>query len=123
MKKNTLEWTVFGISLVLIVGVVILLVHEHFAGGDRPPSIAAHAGEAVATAGGYAVPIDVRNDGDTTAEDVHVEGELTWAGGIERGEAVLSFIPYRSQRRAWIAFSHDPRNGKLQVRVRGYREP
>ena len=123
MKKNTLEWTVFGLSLALIAGIVILLVHEHLAGENRPPSIAANVGEAVATSGGYAVPIDVRNDGDTTAEEVQVEGSLTWEGGSERGEAVLSFVPYRSERRAWIAFSHDPRNGKLEVRVVGYREP
>lgn len=123
MKKNTLEWTVFGLSLALIAGFVILLVHEHVEGDSRPPSIAVNTGDAVQTAGGYAVPVDVRNDGDTTAEDVQVEGSLTWEGGSERGEALLSFVPYRAQRRAWIAFSHDPRDGLLKVRVLGYREP
>ena len=123
MNKNALEWTVFGVSLVLILGVTGLLLWQHVTGSNHPPAIVIHAGEPVETAGGFAVPIDVRNDGDLTAEDVLVEATLVWPGGMERGEAVLTLIPYRSARRAWIVFSRDPRTAALQTRVLGYREP
>ncbi|HEY0876009.1 MAG TPA: hypothetical protein VGD94_21210 [Vicinamibacterales bacterium] len=123
MKKNWLEWTVFGISLALIVAVAGLLVYQEITGGESPASLVADAGVPTETAGGYAVPIDVRNVGDTSAEDVQVEATLTWAGGMERGEALIPLVPYRSKRRAWIAFSHDPRGGEIRVRVLGYREP
>jgi uncharacterized protein (TIGR02588 family) len=123
MNKNTLEWTVFGISVALIAAVAGLLVHQQLTGGDAPPSVAVRTGRAVQTASGYAVPISVRNEGDVTAEDVRVEATLTWDGGREVGEAVFAFVPYHSERRAWIAFSRHPDTGTLQVRVLGYREP
>lgn len=123
MKKNTLEWTVFVISFVLILAVAGLLVYQEVAGGDTPASLVAQAGEPRETAGGYAVPIDVRNEGDTSAEDVRLQATLTWTGGTQTGEVVLPLVPYGSHRRAWIGFAHDPRDGDIQVRVLGYREP
>jgi uncharacterized protein (TIGR02588 family) len=123
MKKNRLEWTVFGISLALILAVAGLLVYQEITGGDSPASLVARADAPQATAGGFAVPIDVRNIGDTSAEEVRIEAALTWTGGTERGEVVVPLVPYRSKRRAWIAFSHDPRDGEITVRVLGYREP
>jgi uncharacterized protein (TIGR02588 family) len=123
MNKNTLEWTVFAASLAVIAAVVGLLVHEHVTGGQAPPSIVVTAGDAIPTAGGFAVPFDIRNDGDVTAEDVRVEATLTWSGGDERGETVVALLPYRSHRRAWIGFTHDPANATLQARVLGFREP
>jgi uncharacterized protein (TIGR02588 family) len=123
MKKNHLEWTVFGISLALILSVAGLLVYQEMTGGDSPASLVARAGEARDTPDGYVVPVDVRNEGDTTAEEVQLEATLTWRDGVERGEAVLPLVPYRSDRRVWIAFSHDPRDGEIKVRVLGYREP
>jgi uncharacterized protein (TIGR02588 family) len=123
MKKNTLEWTVFGISLALILVVAGLLLYQEVTAGDTPASLVARAGEARETAGGYVVPVEIRNEGDASAEDVQLEATLTWAGGAEKAEAVLPLIPYRSQRRAWIGFTHDPRGGEVKVRVLGYREP
>lgn len=123
MNKNTLEWTVFAISLALIAAVAGLLLRQQLAGAQSPPSIAVTAGAPVATAGGFAVPLDVRNDGDTTAEQVTIDVSLRWAGGEERAEATLPYVPYRSRRRAWVVFPRDPRDGRLAARVLGYREP
>jgi uncharacterized protein (TIGR02588 family) len=123
MNKNTLEWAVFALSLALIAGVAGLLLRQQFTGSHSPPSIAVTAGAAVATAGGFAVPLDVRNVGDTTAVGVTIDVSLRWEGGEERGEATLPYVPYRSRRRAWVVFRQDPRDGRLAARVLGYREP
>ena len=123
MNKNALEWTVFGVSLAVIAAVVGVLLHEYLTNDRTPATIVVTAGRAVEAGGGYTVPVEVRNDGNRTAEDVRIEATLQWTGGRETGEAVLPYVPYRSQRRAWIAFSRDPRAGTLEVRVRGYREP
>jgi uncharacterized protein (TIGR02588 family) len=123
MKKNTLEWAVFGASLALIASVAALLVYQHFTGAHEPASLVATIGSAVETAGGFAVPISVRNEGNTTAEDVRLQATLKFEGGSETGEAVIPYVPYRSKRRAWIAFSRDPRAGRVTARVLGYREP
>jgi uncharacterized protein (TIGR02588 family) len=123
MKKNALEWTVFGISVALIVAVASLLLHQQFTGGQEPASLVAATGTPIETAGGHAVPVDVRNEGDTSAEDVRLEATLESAAGTETGEALIPYVPYRSQRRVWITFSTDPRRGTVTVRVLGYREP
>jgi uncharacterized protein (TIGR02588 family) len=123
MHKNLLEWTVFGCSLVLIGLVVGLLLHEHFTTGEGPAALAVTLGDPVAADGRYAVAVDVRNGGDTTAEDVHVRVALTGGGEEETSDVTLPYVPYRSQRRAWVTFSRAPASGRLAARVLGYREP
>lgn len=123
MKKNRLEWTVFGISLALIVCVVALLVRELVTGDGRPAAVKVSAGDAVRSGDTFAVPLEVSNEGDTTAEDVRIEAVVTWGAETERGEALLPFVPYHSHRRAWLTFTRDPRGGTMTTRVLGYREP
>ena len=122
-KKNKLEWAVFAASLALIGAVAAILVHQYVTGSHSPPSITITSGDAIETNGRFALPLEVRNGGDTTAEDVILEVTLSWAGGQERGEATLPYVPYRSHRRVWVTFSRDPRNGQLSSRIVGYREP
>lgn len=123
MKKNTLEWIVFAASAALILTCVVLLVYRQLSGSGSPPSVAVQTGEIVETTGGYAVAVRVRNDGDTTAEEVAIEATLSWPGGEEHGEITLAYVPYHSHRRAWVVFTRDPRQGRLEARVIGYREP
>ena len=122
-QKNTLEWMVFSASVVLIAAVVGVLVYAAVTSEGRPPSVSVTSGSAIAAAGGFAVPLDIRNDGDTTAEDVQIEVTLTIGSEKERGSAVLPFVPHRSHRRAWVTFKNDPGRGTLDARVVGYREP
>jgi len=122
MKKNALEWTVFGVSVVLITTVLGVLVHEQVTTGDRPAALAIALGEPVASTEGYAVPIEVRNDGDRTAEDVHVEVTLS-GSPLEVSDITVPYVPYRSHRRAWVQFTRDPAGARLTARVLGYREP
>ena len=123
MKKNKLEWAVFAASLALIGAVAAILVHQYVTGGHSPPSITITSGDAVETNGRFALPLEVRNGGDATAEDVTVEVTLSWGEGQERGEATLPYVPYRSHRRVWVTFSRNPRQGQVSSRVVGYREP
>ena len=123
MNKNRLEWAVFGTSVALIVCVTLLLLYQTVTGGNEPASLVTTVGKAVETAGSYGVPIDVRNTGDVTAEDVRLRATLEFDRATETGEALLPYVPYRSSRRVWITFSRDPRGGTLTVRVLGYREP
>jgi uncharacterized protein (TIGR02588 family) len=122
MNKNRLEWTVFAISVTLILIVAGLLVYEEVTSLNRPADLTIVVGEPVAMAQGYAVPLDVRNSGDTSAEDVHVS---VIVGGTEAEESDVTFpyVPYRSTRRGWVMFSRSPGTARLEARVLGYREP
>lgn len=122
MKKNVLEWTVFGISVAIIAAVGGLLLRQHFTAGQRPPHIVLTVGLPVPSSEGYSVPIHVRNEGDTSAEDVQIA--VAWRSAeAEEVDLTIPYIPHRSSRRGWVMFSGDPGTARLEARVLGYREP
>lgn len=123
MKKNTVEWSVFAASLVVIAATVATLLYAQLTDNGRPPLIVLEIGEAVRHERTYAVPVDVRNDGDTTAEQVLIQVRLVGSGVDERGEAQITLLPHGSHRRAWVTFSRDPAAGRLEARVLGYHTP
>lgn len=122
-RKNALEWSVFGCSLALIAVVTGVLAYDHFTTRDGPPVITIALGQPAASGDGFVVPVDVRNEGDQTAEDVQIEVMLSAAGPEERGGAVITLLPRGSHRRAWVGFRQDPAAGTLTTRVIGYRQP
>ena len=122
MKKNALEWTVFGISAALIAATVVILLHAHVTSAQRPPLLVVHLGEPMARGDGFAVPLEVSNEGDTTAAGIRIEVTLSGQEGEERSEVELAFVPRGSRRRAWVAFDRFPA-GALRARVLGYEEP
>jgi len=121
MKKNLLEWTVFGISVALIATVAGLLLHEHFTSGDRPADLVIVVGQVEASGQGFAVPLDLRNNGDSSAEDVQISVTLQ-SVPPEQSDVTIPYVPYRSVRRAWVIFSREPGTARLDARVIGYRE-
>lgn len=123
VQKNALEWSVFTVSLLLTAGVVFVLLYAHVTNENRPPAIRIVTGTPHPAGDGFAVPLDVFNDGDVTAEEVEIEVALSAGGAEERSAVTLSFVPHGSRRRAWVGFKQDPSNGKLDARVVGYREP
>lgn len=122
--KHPLEWAVFGVSLVLVLGLIGFLVYDAATDGTRPPDLRVRLGRAERTAGGYAVPIEVRNQGDETAEGVHVEVALEIPGHEpEKADLEIAFVPRQSVRQAWVTFPVDPAAGRLTGRVLGYEMP
>jgi len=121
MKKNLLEWTIFGISLTLIAVVAGLLLREHLTRGNSAPDLMVEVGQAERSGQGYAIPLDVRNGGDTSAEDVEVTLTLQ-SVPPEQTDITIPYVPYRSVRRAWVMFSHEPGAARLDARVISYRE-
>jgi len=123
VHKNWLEWTVFGVSAVLIATVIGFLVYESATLGDALPDIQLHLGTAEARSGYFAVPLEVTNKGDQTAEGVHIEVVLRSGGKEESADLEIAFLPRRGAREAWVTFKTDPRQGTLEARVLGYEKP
>ena len=121
MKKNLLEWIVFGLSLGLIAAIVGLLGYEQMTSHNTPPQVSVAMGEVVAGPNGFSVELVVENSGDRTAEAVQVAAWLE--GSSDRTEVVVQYVPYRSKRRAWVILPSDPRRGRLITRVLGFEEP
>ena len=114
LDKNALEWTVFGIGLILVLVTLGYLIREAFTTGSSPPELVVHLGSPQLVAEGFQVPVTVVNRGDRVAEGVSMTITLA---AKEPEEAVLNvaFVPHQSRREGWVTFRGDPREGNLQV--------
>jgi uncharacterized protein (TIGR02588 family) len=114
--KNWLEWSVFAVGLVLVLGTLGFLVRESFEAAGGPPEVVARLGPPRAAAGGFMVPVEVGNTGQATAEGVQVTVILELPQS-EREEAVLdiAFLPRDSRRNGWVTFQSDPGRGSLRL--------
>ncbi len=117
-EKSWLEWLVFGLSCVMILGVVGFLFHDARTDQGRPPAIEIRLGQAAPSPSGYLVPVTVTNSGDQTAQALEIEVS---SGGAEEEKASLSydFLASGEVRDGWAGFSSEP--SRLSARVVGFR--
>jgi len=128
LKKNWLEWSVFAVGLVLVVGTLGYLAYDAITQGSDPARIEVKLGSprevSTSAAKYYVVPVSAHNKGDHTAEAVVIEVVLEKDGKeVETSQFELSFVPRRSQAEGQVVFSKDPRAASLKPRVVGYEEP
>lgn len=123
LEKNALEWTVFGVSLVLVMATLAYLAREVVTTGSRPPELVVQLGTPRPVTHGFQVPVTVLNRGDHVAEGVNVV--ITLVAKAEREEAVLNlaFLPRQSKREGWVTFRGDPSNGELEIGPVVYASP
>jgi uncharacterized protein (TIGR02588 family) len=125
VKKNWLEWAVFGVGLVLILLLMAYLIYDAVTIGDDPPVIDVQLGTTESRNGSFLVPVTLHNLGEETAENVTIE-VLLLAGGeeVESAEIAFDFVPRDSTRSGWVTFMTDPRSvDEMQPRVLGYQIP
>jgi uncharacterized protein (TIGR02588 family) len=123
-QKNWLEWTVFGVGLVLVLTTLGYLVRESLVGQSGPPEVIVQLGTPRASAGGYLVPIEVSNVGNDTAEDVRIPVLLDLPDGArEEAELDVAFLPRGSVRDGWVSFRNDPSRGSLSVGAIAFEAP
>lgn len=124
VEKNRLEWIVFALGLVLVLGTLGFLVWDASQGEDSPPELTVTLGRPEPRSEGWAVPVTVRNHGGETAEGARVVVTLELPGGEkEEAEYDVAFVPRGSQREGWVHFLHPPGTGRLTGRVSGYEKP
>ena len=117
-QKNILEWVVFAISAVLLAGVAATLIIAGTRGGNGKPSLLVETGAPEAHGRTFRIPIRVRNVGDATAEQAHIDVELLDDGNVvEHAELTIMFVPKQSIREGWVAFRNDPRCCTLHARA------
>lgn len=121
--RPLLEWLVAGLGLVVTAGVLILLGQSALAPAS-PPELSARAASVTPVAAGFRVEVEVRNSGRDTAAGVEVEGVLTPpAGPPETATATLDYVPGGGTESLNLLFREDPRQGRLDLTVRGWSEP
>jgi uncharacterized protein (TIGR02588 family) len=124
-KPSLWEWTAAGLGAAIALAAIGFMVYEAVsAAPDAIPVITARVERVVAHPSGYVVEFRATNDGDATAAQVLVQGELRGATGtVERSEATIDFVPARSWRRGGLVFGQDPRAARVEVRVLGFDRP
>jgi len=125
LEKNWLEWIVFAISLILVVGTLGYLVYDGTNTANSPPSFEFQLGQSQPQQNYFVVPVSVTNQGDETAEGVLIEVVLESDGTEqETAEFEIAFLPRQSTREGWVTFKTDPRTvDQMSARVMGFEKP
>jgi uncharacterized protein (TIGR02588 family) len=119
-----LEWTAAGLGLLLTLCVLGYSVWEGVSGGNGPPSLTVTGGDPERTAGGFVVPLVVRNESYATAAAVEVRASLQQAGRVvEERRATFTYVPGRGKAKGGVVFQADPSSGRLVLEPEGYQDP
>jgi uncharacterized protein (TIGR02588 family) len=124
-KKNILEWTIFGISLLLIIAVLCFLVYETATHKPSPPDVLVTYTPSPSENTPYRYHLTIENTGDETAEDVIIELVLRSGGqAIEKSEVQLPFLPQGSKKESWVSFINDPATAdSVLAKVVSFKRP
>ena len=117
--KNAVEWSVFGLSCVLVLATLGYLGFLALTDEQSPPTLKVEIGEPVERDGQVWVPVTVENRGAATASNVEIEVQ---AAGQNAG-FTLPHVPRRGQRRGWVGFEPPLARQHIKARVSGYQAP
>lgn len=122
--RSGAEWVTFAVSLFLL-GVVIALIAAQIPGEHTPAApTATRAGPIRSEGGSFFVPVDVKNTGEDTAQNVQVLATLTTTDGKEIvADQLVDFLAGGETERIEFAFAEDPADGDLTVSVSGFGVP
>lgn len=118
--KNGLEWMVFALSLILLLGVLGVLVFQTVRYQDSPARIETEIGAATVLGSRVHVPVKVMNRGDRVAQDVQVE---VVAGNGDAAVFTVAFVPRGGTSQGWVSFQAAAGQGPFVTRVTGFEEP
>ncbi|HEV7239473.1 MAG TPA: hypothetical protein VGQ36_09550 [Thermoanaerobaculia bacterium] len=123
-QKNWLEWSVFAISLCIVLASLGYLGISAMREKNTPPDLRIFAGAPSESAGVHRVPLLIRNAGDSTAASVRIEVLLRRGDEVvESAELDLPFVPRKSEREGWVTFRQDPRCCSVVTRAVSYESP
>lgn len=125
LQKNSVEWVCFGLSLLLIGGVIVFLVQDALVTGEAPARIQFQLSPPqLQEDGRFQIKVTAENRGDRTAQSVQVEVMLESAGQEERAGFLIDLLPRHGKREGYVTFAADPgKASRLQARALGYAEP
>lgn len=124
-KKNWLEWSVFALSIVLVLGVLGYLVYQAYNHKASTPDLYVQIWSEPSANAPNRYHILLENKGGTTAEEVTVELVLMKDGEeMEKAQLQIPFAPQESKREGWVNFTKDPAKADtVSSRVVSYKKP
>jgi uncharacterized protein (TIGR02588 family) len=124
-RQSPAKWITFGISSAILAALVSLVIYAGIVTQNRPPILKVEMIQPLrVVAQQFYVPFTVTNEGGASAEAIQIVAELRVAGEVdETGEQQIDLLSGGETIQGSFVFSHDPREGKLRLRVASYREP
>lgn len=121
--KNALEWSVFTLSSILVIGVFGWLIYSASRMTDPEARLAATAGQPVEKDGWYQVPVKVTNHGGLTASGVEVIVSAMIDGKEEDASFTLDFVPKGGSRQGAVTFKTGRPPQNSAPKIIGFSEP
>lgn len=121
--KNPLEWVVFGLSCLLVLGAVGFLVLTAITRKDGPADLRIAIGEITTRGESTHVQIILTNEGTKTAAAVKVRLTATYGTEERESDVDVDFVPRGGKREAVAVFSGIGRPEQITPKVVGYVEP
>lgn len=122
---SALEWAVAAVGAVLVAAAIIYLIWYGIVRPDGPPELTLRPlSEAKQMEGGYLLPVELKNQGYSTAANVEIAGELrAGSESVETSHASIDYVPQQSTRKAYFQFTENPADYTLELRVEGMAKP
>lgn len=120
-----LEWVAAALGLAIVLAMFAFLALEVLAtSSSQPPSLRIEPVSVAAAGGQFIVEVEVSNRSGQTGAGVQIEGSLKQGDKeIETSNAAIDYVPGKSQARAGLIFTRDPRKYQAEFRVTGYQRP
>jgi uncharacterized protein (TIGR02588 family) len=118
--KNALEWTIFGLSVLLVGGMLAYLALEAISGVALPPRLEISLGVPVKAGEHVLVPVTVKNKGEATAAGVEIE--VKRRKSEETAHFSFPYLPREGQRNGWVVFDAPLDKRDLKASILGYEE-
>lgn len=123
--KNWFEWTVFGLSLVLVLAILGYLGYKVYHHSETPPEIVAQVWPAPSSYTPNRYQVQVENKGGSSAEEVRVEVSIRRGGQeLEKAELQIAFVPQESKREGWVVFEQAAsQSDSVVARIISFEKP
>lgn len=122
-SRTSAEWATFAVSCAVLLTLVALIVVQASHDRNEAAPVARRSGQVRAEAGQYFVPVEVTNEGDTTAANVQVRATLVVDGEESEGDQTIDFLAGHETENLVFSFEDAPADGELTVTVTGFSVP
>lgn len=125
-NRSSAEWATLIISTVVILLVVGAITYSYLNKRDLPANISVKLqnDKIEKLSGEYYLPLEVRNEGSSVAEDVRVTVTHTVDKKEEKSEFTIHFLPGQGTQKAFVAFKQDPsKKGTIETDIGSYLKP
>ncbi len=123
-STSSVEWIAAAVGLAVLAGCVAYLVYVGLSSPEGPPIVEVEAIDVHPQRGQFLVRFRARNDGNSTAVELVVEGKLIGGEKVfETAQMTIDYLPRNSEREGGLFFSRDPAEYRLVLEPVGYSAP